>query len=534
MNFISPRRQNANCMSRITEEDFPMVSRENTLKGFPMREYNDVKQTMSRGFAPVFEREKSNEDRSRCQFDPKLLDVITSSIKGGGDYEADPKQIYHNSDRHHFSGKDCYMDSDRNTENMDLPYDPRIFMRSAASRYNVDERFPVSHHKETDPYKTEPRYKPNDDVRIYHPVYTNGGNYGLSPSPCHNNSMSNVSKLNPNYYLVERGRECDSLASRYLDEEGDEEENEACNEWVHESEIPLVGSNYMSLDKHYVKNFKEQNSKAETYKVTKKVPAVKYAAQPYDITVRKEIFGIDEILDDGQEIDLIFSQIVSDSRKVYPHRMRKYEIVSLNEILLSNSISAHLAQLTNEIPTAVKAQIIDAVRKWPLYFCRMYAVIEERPNDRVPLFIGISETGIRLISYNSANEQDPMIIQDHFDVLITSATQASEIKKCIEEYIYGCPSEKKRFVIAISDYSTNKPNILSFERGNFIEIVRNPDTESPVGNWTYGKLDNNFGWFPIDYVQPVADDQYDPEDNYTIRDDFYGQMMQSKLEPVGF
>ncbi|KAI1732085.1 SH3 domain-containing protein [Ditylenchus destructor] len=88
--------------------------------------------------------------------------------------------------------------------------------------------------------------------------------------------------------------------------------------------------------------------------------------------------------------------------------------------------------------------------------------------------------------------------------------------------------------MAISDYSTNKPNILSFERGNFIEIVRNSDTEPPVGNWTYGKLDNNFGWFPIDYVQPVADDQYDPEDNYTIRDDFYGQMMQSKLEPVGF
>ncbi|KAI1732086.1 myosin head (motor domain) domain-containing protein [Ditylenchus destructor] len=343
MNFISPRRQNANCMSRITEEDFPMVSRENTLKGFPMREYND--------------------DMSRCQFDPKLLDMITASIKGGGDYEADPKHTYHNNGRHHYSGKDGYVDGDRNAENMDLPYDPRIFMRSAASRYNDDERFPISQHgynnernyKNADPYKAEPRYKPNDDVRIFPPVYTNGGDYGLSPLPSHNISTRNVSTLNPNYYLVERGRECDSLASRYLDEECDEEENEACNEWVHESEIPLIGSNYMSFDKQY------------------------------------------------------------DLRKPCPHRMRKYEIASLNEILLSNNISAHLGQLINEIPTAVKAQLIDAVRKWPLYFCRMYAVIEERPNDRVPLFIGISETGIRLISYNSVNEQDPMIIQDHFE-----------------------------------------------------------------------------------------------------------------------
>ena len=29
----------------------------------------------------------------------------------------------------------------------------------------------------------------------------------------------------------------------------------------------------------------------------------------------------------------------------------------------------------------------------------------------------------------------------------------------------------------------------------------------PAGNWTYGKLDNSFGWFPIDYVQPVVEDQ---------------------------
>lgn len=42
-------------------------------------------------------------------------------------------------------------------------------------------------------------------------------------------------------------------------------------------------------------------------------------------------------------------------------------------------------------------------------------VVEERPNERVNLLMGLSETGIRLISVNPDQVQDSMIIQDHFE-----------------------------------------------------------------------------------------------------------------------
>lgn len=70
----------------------------------------------------------------------------------------------------------------------------------------------------------------------------------------------------------------------------------------------------------------------------------------------------------------------------------------------------------SDIATKVKVQIIEAARKWPLYFCRYYPVIEERPNDRIPLLLGVSETGIRLMSYSTNNTQnEPITIQDHFE-----------------------------------------------------------------------------------------------------------------------
>jgi hypothetical protein len=62
-----------------------------------------------------------------------------------------------------------------------------------------------------------------------------------------------------------------------------------------------------------------------------------------------------------------------------------------------------------------KLQVINTARRWPLYFSRLYAVIEERLNERVFMLLGISETGVRLIARNLENAQDPLIIQDHFE-----------------------------------------------------------------------------------------------------------------------
>lgn len=46
-----------------------------------------------------------------------------------------------------------------------------------------------------------------------------------------------------------------------------------------------------------------------------------------------KVFAVDETLDDGVEIDLIFAQIIADCRRNIPYRIRKFEREVVNQIL---------------------------------------------------------------------------------------------------------------------------------------------------------------------------------------------------------
>ena len=63
----------------------------------------------------------------------------------------------------------------------------------------------------------------------------------------------------------------------------------------------------------------------------------------------------------------------------------------------------------------IKNEIINEVRKWPLYFCRMYPVIKEQENNRVFMILAIGENGIRLMTRNIEDSNDPMVPQGHFE-----------------------------------------------------------------------------------------------------------------------
>lgn len=90
-------------------------------------------------------------------------------------------------------------------------------------------------------------------------------------------------------------------------------------------------------------------------------------------------------------------------------------MISLKIFLDNYNVPFTALDCLSEISTKVKIHVIDIVRKWPLYFCRFYTVVEERVIERVHLFVGLSETGIRLISLNVDQIHDPLIIQDHFE-----------------------------------------------------------------------------------------------------------------------
>ena len=64
-----------------------------------------------------------------------------------------------------------------------------------------------------------------------------------------------------------------------------------------------------------------------------------------------------------------------------------------------------------EISMSIKLEIIEIARKWPLYFCRLFPVVQRRFDRLTPILLGISESGIRIITKRDSQN---LSIHDHF------------------------------------------------------------------------------------------------------------------------
>ncbi|VDN04134.1 unnamed protein product [Thelazia callipaeda] len=63
------------------------------------------------------------------------------------------------------------------------------------------------------------------------------------------------------------------------------------------------------------------------------------------------------------------------------------------------------------------------------------------------------------------------------------------------------------YMRAIANYVTNEPNLLSFSKGDIIQIISRSNETFPEEQnneqWLYGKIGNNFGNLPANYVEPL-------------------------------
>uniref|UniRef100_A0A7I4Z6U8 Myosin motor domain-containing protein n=1 Tax=Haemonchus contortus TaxID=6289 RepID=A0A7I4Z6U8_HAECO len=264
-------------------------------------------------------------------------------------------------------------------------------------------------------------------------------------------------------------------------------------------------------------------------------PAVRYVKQPWKLTIRKEMFHPQEKLDDVNVINQVFAQIISDCRKGIAYRIRAYERDDVVCILKSNNIPPELLNRQEEIPVDVKVAVITAARKWPLYFTQVYEVVEERLDESVSVLLSIGEHGIRLLLHTPLEKDNPLKAQDHFnfsdlaDVTLESdellclhtrngisirlrTKMAPQIKTQIDKCMFG-QVQRKKFVRATADYVTKQPNLLSFKKGDTIELVPLPNGEVvPSGSWLYGKIGNRYGSLPAQYVIPLDEHNREVED----------------------
>lgn len=265
--------------------------------------------------------------------------------------------------------------------------------------------------------------------------------------------------------------------------------------------------------------------------------AVRYVKQPWKLTIRKEMFHPQEVLDDVNVINQVFAQIISDCRKGIAYRIRTYEREDVVNILKASNIPPELLNRQAKIPVDVKIAVISAARKWPLYFMQVYEVVEERLDESVSLLLSISEHGVRLILNTSADKENPLKVQDHFDfsdisvitvesgellclhtkngmVIRLRTKMAPQIKEQIDKCMFG-QIQCKQFVRAISDYITKHLKLLSFRKGNTIELVPLPAGEvAPSGSWLYGKIGNRYGYLPAQYVIPLDENNREVDQSF--------------------
>ncbi|GMR61444.1 hypothetical protein PMAYCL1PPCAC_31639 [Pristionchus mayeri] len=254
--------------------------------------------------------------------------------------------------------------------------------------------------------------------------------------------------------------------------------------------------------------------------------AVHALKQPWKLTIRKINFLPGENLDDVQLIDQVFAQIIADCKAANAYRIRAVERDNVTAILKKHQIHPDLLNRQYDIPSEVKVELIEAARKWPLYFNQIFEVVEERATENVFILLAVGETGIRLLVHNHQNAQNPLVIQDHFEFgdikdvmleereLLTLRTrtnmlvhlrtvEAVAIRALIEKYLYGS-AKARAFVLASSDYITNEPDHLSFAKGQRIELVEKSGV--PRG-WMHGRIHNRYGIFPSEHVVPEHADE---------------------------
>ncbi|VDO46411.1 unnamed protein product [Brugia timori] len=91
--------------------------------------------------------------------------------------------------------------------------------------------------------------------------------------------------------------------------------------------------------------------------------------------------------------------------------------------------------------------------------------------------------------------------------LILRSVHAEEIHTLIDKMMSVDGGKVRIYMRAVADYITNEPNLLSFSKGDIIQIINRNDGTLPMEQnseqWLYGRIGNHFGNLPANYVEPL-------------------------------
>lgn len=253
-------------------------------------------------------------------------------------------------------------------------------------------------------------------------------------------------------------------------------------------------------------------------------PFFTYNNVPWTLHVRKELFSPSEnALVHPLGLHLIFCQVVQDTYNDACLRINRDDRAKMQQMLDNYGITPENATNGHHKIT-LKRNVVEMAKEWPLYFARLYPVSGTRQHADVQ-FLAVSHSGVRLVKRQQNGQSESLHVLQAFgfsDILNVTTPRSSNlqitlrtggplqfytqratlIRDLVHRFANEAEKEPLEYVKAVANYVTRESTLLSFHKGDVIQVVR--DEQYVDKGWMFGKLDGRVGIFPADYVEPMS------------------------------
>ncbi|KAJ7427469.1 myosin XVB isoform X3 [Willisornis vidua] len=263
--------------------------------------------------------------------------------------------------------------------------------------------------------------------------------------------------------------------------------------------------------------------KTKLYKLTSSI-SFSYMDPAWKIFLRKEVFYPKENFSHPYSLNLLCEQIIRDTFSDSCFRISREEKRKMKDLLMEFRVGNDVHSIKED---GIKKRIVLAARdNWANYFSRLFPVHGEEGSD-VQL-LGVSHRAIRLLKVEKAAGYNPehlKILRSYCfadvlsvelkgsnalefslktEQLFLHSPKAPGIKAMVDLFIQELRQDTN-YVVALRSYIVDDKSLLSFKRGDLIELLPMQGVEP---GWQFGSTGGRCGLFPTNLVQLAAAPDY--------------------------
>ncbi|NXX31500.1 MY15B protein, partial [Nicator chloris] len=260
----------------------------------------------------------------------------------------------------------------------------------------------------------------------------------------------------------------------------------------------------------------DEGIKTQLYKLTTSV-SFSYVDPAWKIFLRKEVFYPKENFNHPYCLNLLCEQIIRDTFSESSFRISREEKRKMKDLLIEFRVGNNAQSFQEE---GIKKRIVVAARdNWANYFSRLFPVQGEKGSD--VQILGVSHRGMRLLKVEKAAGCHPehlKILHSYCfaDVLSVEMKGSNSLEFSLktEELILHSPKapciktmvelfmqelrQDTNYVVALRSYIVDDKSLLSFKKGDLIELLPMQGVEP---GWQFGSTGGRCGLFPTSLVQ---------------------------------